>query len=116
MLGRMHWSGATIGRFAGCYLTEPKPAVFFEPPARALGRVAFARTAAARGIRLDSRTQLLYDDRNVYINGEAIAWPARGATMIARLANARRLSAADNAAAVVSLLYPWYCDGYLHLG
>ena len=99
----------------GAYLTEPKPALAFSPPRRALGRRAFTARAARRGVRLDSRTQLLYDARNLFINGDVLDRPARGWAAIRRLANARQLPADDVDAAVANLLYPWYRDGFVHL-
>ena len=35
MLAPIRWNAASVARFIGCYLTEPKPQVFFEPPRRA---------------------------------------------------------------------------------
>ncbi len=117
MLKGVHWDRATIARFLGCWLSEPKPDVFFEPPRAPMPLAAFRARAAKRGIRLDLRTQLLYDDRHLYINGAALAWPAAGADTLRRLANARSVSP-DAVAAVPSaanaLLYDWYRNGYLH--
>ena len=61
MLAGIRWSDAVVSRFLGCYLSEPKPNVFFEPPSRPLGLAAFRSAAARRGVSLDRRTQLLYD-------------------------------------------------------
>jgi 50S ribosomal protein L16 3-hydroxylase len=71
---------------------------------------------ARRGVRLDARTQLLYDARWVFINGAALAWPRTGGPAIELLANARGMASGKRAtAAPAKLLYRWYCDGYLHL-
>ena len=114
MLRRMRWDERTAGTFLGSYLTEPKPAVTFEPPARPLGAAAFRRAAARRGLRLDSRTQLLYDERHMFMNGEALAWPARGARALKRLANRRELGPAElRSTAAFPVLHRWYCDGFL---
>ncbi len=115
-LARLRWDAATVARFLGCWLSEPKPTVFFDPPQRPLPRAAFARAAARRGVRLDRRTQLLYDDRQLYVNGSALEWPASGAAALRRLANERVLPAAAVPAlppACLALLHQWYCDGYL---
>ncbi len=114
-LSELAWDDRAVSRFVGAYLTEPKPAVAFAPPRRALGRRAFTARAARRGVRLDSRTQLLYDARNLFINGAVLDRPARGWAAIRRLANARQLPADDVDAGVANLLYPWYRDGFVHL-
>jgi 50S ribosomal protein L16 3-hydroxylase len=117
-LARLAWSPATVARFLGCWLSEPKPTVIFDPPQQPRSRAAFARALARAGARLDRRAQLLYDGRHVFINGSALAWPADPATAQAlrQLANARRIApptAAALPATGVALLHQWYCDGYL---
>jgi 50S ribosomal protein L16 3-hydroxylase len=115
-LGRIRWNRSTADIFLGCYLTEPKPNVYFTPPERPLTPRAFASAAARRGVRLDARTQLLYDARWIFINGAAIARPQTGGATIELLANARGMASRKPAiAAPDRLLYRWYCDGYLHL-
>jgi len=116
MLARIRWDAADIARFLGCWLSEPKPQVFFAPPTAPLPRAAFARAAARRGMRLDRRTQLLYDNHHLFINGTARPWPAEGARALARLADRRSLDAREAAALpapVVALLHDWYRDGFL---
>jgi 50S ribosomal protein L16 3-hydroxylase len=116
MLARIRWDAADVARFLGCSLSEPKPHVFFDPPAAPLPRAAFARAAARHGVRLDRRTQLLYDNHHLFINGTARPWPAEGARTLARLADRRTLGARDAAALpapVVALLHDWYRDGFL---
>jgi 50S ribosomal protein L16 3-hydroxylase len=115
-LTRIRWDRSAADVFLGCYLTEPKPNVYFTPPSRPLTPRAFGAAAMRRGLSLDARTQLLYDARWVFINGAAIARPARGAPAIERLANARGMASGEpGTAAAAKLLYRWYCDGYLHL-
>jgi len=117
MLKGVRWDRATIARFLGCWLSEPKPNVVFERPAAPVPRPAFGVRAAKRGLRLDLRTQLLYDDRHLFINGAALAWPLVGTEALKRLANARLLGPGAVAAAppaATTLLYDWYRHGYLH--
>jgi 50S ribosomal protein L16 3-hydroxylase len=116
-LEAVRWDPATVARFLGCWLSEPKSHVFFEPPAPARSRAAFAAAAAKHGVCLNPRTQLLYDDRHLFINGAAVPWPATGAPLLSRLANARALVPRDAQAVpppVAALLYEWYRDGFLH--
>jgi 50S ribosomal protein L16 3-hydroxylase len=117
MLKRVRWNRSTIERFIGCWLSEPKASVAFEPPRAPLTRMAFGACAAKYGIRLDTRTQLLYDATHLYINGGALRSPVRGAATLRQLANDRALAPrAANAvhpqAAII--LYTWYRDGFLH--
>ena len=116
MLRTIRWDGAAVARFVGSYLSEPKPQVTFTRPDAALPLRAFARAAAMRGVSLNPCTQILYDDRNVYVNGIALAWPDGAAEQIMNLANARRLRGANcNGVVLASVLHNWYCDGYLTL-
>ncbi len=67
-------------------------------------------------MRLDRRTQLLYDDAWLFVNGDALRWPSPGATLLRRLANERALPGSAIAAAapgILHLLYDWYRHGYL---
>jgi 50S ribosomal protein L16 3-hydroxylase len=105
-----------VARFLGTFLSEPKPSVFFAAPQSPLPRAGFARSVASRGVVLDRRTQLLYDDDALYVNGEAIAWPAEGRDALARLANDRALQGVACAALpkpALSLLHEWYRHGFL---
>src|SRR5947209_12602814 len=65
----LHWDSSDVRRFLGCFLSEPKPIVRFQPPASPVSRPAFRRKAATRGLALDRATQLLYDDVSFYVNG-----------------------------------------------
>jgi len=117
MLAAIRWDEALVARFLGCWLSEPKPTVSFARPARPISRSAFVLRATRRGIHLDTRTQLLYDNRHLFINGTAMPWPVAGSDALKRLANARALTPhaiADAPPAATTLLYHWYRDGFLH--
>jgi 50S ribosomal protein L16 3-hydroxylase len=118
MLAAIRVDRATLEAFVGSYLTEPKPDVYFVPPAEPMSAAAFARALAARGIALDRRTQLLYDARCFYINGMAVTPPRGARRTLARFADRRALSASQCArltAAEVALLHDWYRDGFVEL-
>lgn len=116
MIGRIRWSEDDVARFLGGYLSEPKPDVVFSPPPLPDSLRRFADRARRRGLHLDRRTLLLYDEDRFYINGNVHPWPRTGAATIKRLADARGLAAADaGRSAVNELLHQWYCDGFLHL-
>jgi 50S ribosomal protein L16 3-hydroxylase len=112
------WNRAATARFAGAFLSDPKPDVYFEPPARRMSRAAFGRAIAIHGVALDRRTQWLYDDDAIYLNGEAKGWPSGSRRSLIDLANARRLSARRAAAlsvAALQLLHDGYRHGFLHV-
>ena len=117
MLDDVAWDQATIARFVGCWLSEPKPDVVFDPPRAPLPRVAFRARAEKHGVLLDLRTQLLYDAVHIFINGTALPWPTTDKRTLQRLANARGLTSRSVNGAppeTATLLYNWYRDGYLH--
>ena len=118
ILRRITWNRAATARFLGTFLSEPKPDVYFNPPTTALSRAAFAKSIARRGVALDRRTQWLYDDAFIYVNGEAHEWPAGARESLTELANVRSLGARQVAAlplAALQLLHDGYRHGYLHL-
>ncbi len=95
-----------LARVFGEMLTEPKPQVWFEAGA--------PRRAGA--VRLDARSRMLYDDRHVFINGEALRAGGRDAGLMRRLADTRALGAADCArlsAPAAALLDEWLAAGWL---
>ena len=116
LLASVRWDAATVARFLGINLSEPKPSVFFDPPEAPLPRAAFLVRAARHGLRLDRRSQLLYDERHLFLNGAALPIPRSGGATLKRLANARQLTGgeiAPLAAAAKTVLWQAYRDGYL---
>ena len=69
-------------RALGEVLSEPKPGTWFE-------RGAPARLEGA--LVLDRRSRMLYDADHIYLNGESFRAGGRDATLVRRLADARRL-------------------------
>ena len=96
-----------LPRLLGEYLTEPKSQVWFD---------ANANARLTRGVVLDRRTRMMYDQHHVFINGESYRASGADARLMRRLADARRLdaqavaSASDDAKA---LLKSWGKDGWL---
>ncbi len=98
-----------LARALGEVLSEPKPGVWFEPPAQDPGEHG--------ALRLDARTRMLYDDHHVFVNGESWRAGGRDATLLRRLADARRLGAADRARLspeAAAIVRDWLDDGWLH--
>jgi 50S ribosomal protein L16 3-hydroxylase len=117
-LARIRWDRGLVTHYLGSLLSEPKADVYFTPPSRPLSRPAFAAAARRRGLRLDRRTQWLYDDASIYVNGEAAAWPAGERSALMCLANARALPARQAAAlngGIIAFLHEGYRHGFLHV-
>ena len=94
-------------RSVGESLTEPKANVFFTPNAPTL----------SGGIALDRRTRMLYDERHVFINGEAYRAGGKDFALLKDLANLRNLS--DRQIKGLStqargLLLEWLEIGWIH--
>lgn len=97
-----------LARALGESLSDPKPGVWFEA-----GGVA----NAAGAVVLDRRTRMLYDADHVFINGQAYEAAGRDAQLMRRLADGRRLEAAERrrlGAGASALLSQWLADGWLH--
>jgi 50S ribosomal protein L16 3-hydroxylase len=96
-----------LARVFGELLTEPKPQVWFETGA----------PRVAGGVRLDARSRMLYDDRHIFINGEALRAGGRDASLMRKLADTRALAAADCrrlSALAAELLDGWLAAGWVH--
>jgi 50S ribosomal protein L16 3-hydroxylase len=94
----------------GEYLTEPKDSVWFDGPSAAWD------PKHAQGLCLDPRTRMMYDANHVFINGESYRARGADATLMRRLADQRRLSAADmrrGGASALALLEDWHEAGWL---
>jgi 50S ribosomal protein L16 3-hydroxylase len=119
MLKSVRWDRMLVDRFLGCTLSEPKADVFLEPPRAPLSLPDFVRSAGRAspgGVRLDRRTRMLYDNDNVYMNGEVIAALADHPALAA-LADRRRLPGiAALPKATLRLLHEAYLTGALHAG
>jgi 50S ribosomal protein L16 3-hydroxylase len=118
VLRGIQWNRATSARFLGAFLSDPKPDVYFTPPSKRQSRAAFAKAIARHGVTLDRRTQWLYDDDSIYLNGEAMEWPADSRPALVALANARTLTARQTASlspATLQFLHDGYSHGFLHI-
>ncbi len=78
-------SGA-VAQALGEWLSEPKPMVTFE---------AGAPWRPQQGLAVHARTRMLYDDEQLYVNGEAFRMAGADAALLRRLADERRLPASE---------------------
>ena len=104
------------------HLSEPKPRVSFEPPARPISRSAFADAIARRGLRVDPRTRMLYSNRTLAINGELESLQdSSHRAWMRSLADRRVMSAQHDVHSQCAVpgrtlirLYEWYRAGWVH--
>jgi 50S ribosomal protein L16 3-hydroxylase len=105
----------TISQFAGCFATELKLAVQFEPPESPFTRAQFQKRAQQSGVHLDAGVQCVYDAKHLYINGDAFVMLGDRAFW-ETLADQRNAEAtATLARETIDAIYDWYCEGWLHV-
>ncbi|WP_028453802.1 cupin domain-containing protein [Chitinilyticum aquatile] len=114
MLQKVQWDESTVRRFIGRYFTEPKPHVFFRPPAHELEFDEFVDAITARGVMLDSKSQLLFEGKNFYLNGEELPAEEDCIAVLRALAHQRRLPPGEFCDTLQELLYEQYQLGYLY--
>lgn len=111
---KVQWDDGDVANFIGCYLSEPKPHIYFESPGRPLSAARFAEALLTRGVTLNLKTQMLCKDGTVFINGDAFPVGKSAYRVLRELADARSLAATEKLPrAVANLLHEWYLDGYL---
>lgn len=116
MLAGITWDEATVRDFAGRYFSEPKAHVFYDPPEDELSEKAFGRALEKQGARLDLKSVMLFDDAQVYINGETLDADPAALPALRTLANTRALPPGKYEPEAVDALFECYDCGYLHLG
>ncbi|WP_338844524.1 cupin domain-containing protein [Massilia sp. W12] len=115
-INKMRFTSEDITVFLGQYLTEAKPGVWFDTPQETSAFDAFLARASASGVRLSRKSQMLYTDDTLFINGESYEIPENDSALLQNLANHRRLSAAQVRAAgqdVQEALHSWHDEGWL---
>jgi 50S ribosomal protein L16 3-hydroxylase len=117
-LHKVRFDDEDIGVFLGEYLSEPKASVFFDPPAKEYSPAAFEKAITKNGIVLSRKTQMLYRERTIFINGESFDADGEDKLLLIALANARNLETEALQRASADLresLYLWYQDGWLKM-
>ncbi len=108
-----------IAIFLGEYLSEPKPSVYFDAPARAMTSSQFAKSAARQGVRLHRKTRMLYRGKFVFINGDSVMPDSADRKLLQELADHRWLAGHAWEAASDDLrasLHQWHSDGWVLTG
>lgn len=112
MIAQVQWGQADIVEFAGRYLTEPKPHVYFITPDAPLSQRAFVAQVKKQGVRLSPPSRMLFHQQQFYMNGEAVVL-AGCETELIEFADTRELSLAAWPSPLLDWLYEAYIDGYV---
>jgi len=111
---QVRWDREDIANFLGCYLSEPKPHIYFNAPEQPLGLAKFGVVVQKRGVQLDLKSQMLCNAGWIFINGEEHQVNERDYTLLRILADERESTALKNCSAeLIARLYQWYLDGYI---
>lgn len=111
---QVRWDKDDIANFLGCYLSEPKPHVYFNVPERPLGLKKFRQSLQNEGVALTLKTQMLCNSNTVFMNGEATQVSDGDYAVLRELADNRKLPAIGSCPnELAALLYQWYQDGYI---
>lgn len=111
---KVKWDDEDVANFLGSYLSEPKPHIFFDVPAKPMTEARFAQTLQKSGAILDLKTQMLCHGNTAFINGDAYPVGQGCYRILRELADARMLPPSCKLTReAADLLYQWYLDGYL---
>ncbi len=113
-ISKIRWDDEDVANFLGCYLSEPKPHIYFDAPARPLPQARFEQALHKHGVSLNLKTQMLCREGTLFINGDACPVGKGSYRTLRELADARVLPPSDKLPReAIDLLYEWYQDGYL---
>ena len=116
-INQIRWDKEDIANFLGCYLSEPKAHIFFDPPTRPMSLDKFRQAAQKQGVVLDLKCQMLCHTNGIFMNGEVHAVAPGQYPQLRELADQRALPGlAGNSDDICHILHQWYLDGYLVMG
>ena len=111
---QVRWDKEDVANFLGCYLSEPKPHIYFDAPEQPLSFTEFRQSIAKRGVELDLKSLMLCHDGWIFMNGEGAQVEPQSYVLLRKLADERGLQALTGCGdETFDLLYQWYLDGYL---
>jgi 50S ribosomal protein L16 3-hydroxylase len=91
-LKKLHFNSRSLADFNGRFLTDPKPHVFFNPPAQSMNMLDFQQQATQYGLRLDPRTRLMYSNEAAWCNGVSLETNHGVSLALIQLADKRTIS------------------------
>lgn len=118
ILSQIQWSETMVADFLGCYLSEPKPDVLFEPNKK-ISLSQFQKRILQHGITLDLKSQILFSEQTFYLNGEPYLASDEQTSLMQQLADFRKAEGADLSDAderLLAQLHSWYLSGYIQIG
>ncbi|MDO8351669.1 MAG: cupin domain-containing protein [Gallionella sp.] len=111
---QVRWDKEDIANFLGCYLSEPKPHIYFDTPEPALSLKKFEKSLKNSGLKLNLKTQMLCHANSIFMNGEATLSASNDYEVLRNLADQRELPVLTTCSnELLEVLYLWYLDGYL---
>jgi 50S ribosomal protein L16 3-hydroxylase len=114
VIKQVRWDREDIANFLGCYLSEPKPHIFFDAPERPLSLAKFRQAIQQRGVQLDLKSQMLCHAGWIFMNGQEHQVNEPDYLVLRSLADQRVSPALTGCSAKsIELLYQWYLDGYI---
>ena len=93
-----------LARHLGEHLSEPKSNVWFDAPE------SVVKLSRKRGVKLALQSQMMFDARHIFLNGESWRAAGKDAKLMQKLANQRFLDASDLVKAsedAIGLLQDW---------
>lgn len=115
-LSRIRWTHGDVEAFLGRFLSEPKPQVFFDPPAHALSERELRHRLGRHSLRLHGKSLMIYSAHTVFLNGETYQFPRGVPPLLRELADRRAVQGTDLPSAMVALLREWHASGYAYFG
>jgi len=114
---KVRWDKEDVANFLGCYLSEPKPNIYFDAPEHPENCSEFRKSIAQRGVKLNLKSLMLCHDGWVFVNGEGTRVAPKCYVLLRKFADDRRLPALkDCGDEAFGLLCQWYHDGYISMG
>jgi 50S ribosomal protein L16 3-hydroxylase len=116
VIKKINFDKNEIERFLGKYLTSPKSTVFFEPIEAPVSKKEFFKKAQSQGVKLNLKTQMLFAQKEFFINGEVFILSDKERPSCEMLANHREMHpTAMDIKEIGNHLYEWYTQDFLQL-
>ncbi len=117
MLQNITWDKNNAADFLGKYLTEPKPDVMFEAH-RKISKSEFTTQLAKKTLCLNLKSQMLFHEKDFYLNGEKLTTPSELTPYLKTFANEKCLKEhvleANIHAVLGDILYEPYIAGFIN--